>query len=294
MEDDQIRQVRRFQRLVTQRAGALEDHFLGRDRPLGESRVLYEIGTRGADLRDLRERLELDSGYLSRLVHSLAGKRLVALHPGEGDERVRRAELTPAGRAELEEMNRRSDAAAREMLAPLSAGQRERLVAAMALVQRLLQVSGVRIELVDPREPAARWCVAQYLAELDRRFDEGFDPGRSIPADADEMVRPVGAFLLATLDGEPVACGAVKTIEPGVGSLKRMWVAESARGLGLGRRLLAALEREARALGLGTLRLETNRALEEAIRLYRSAGYVEVAPFNADPYAHHWFEKRLG
>ena len=72
MEADQIAEVRRFQRLVTKRAGALEDHFLGRDRPLGESRVLYEIGTRGADLRELRERLELDSGYLSRLVQSLA------------------------------------------------------------------------------------------------------------------------------------------------------------------------------------------------------------------------------
>ena len=107
------------------------------------------------------------------------------------------------------------------------------------------------------------------------------------------MAPPNGAFLVATIEGEPVACGAVKTIDPGVGSLKRMWVAESTRGLGLGRRLLALLEEEARALGLVALRLETNRALEEAIRLYRSAGYVEVAAFNADPYAHHWFEKRL-
>ena len=72
-----------------------------------------------------------------------------------------------------------------------------------------------------------------------------------------------------------------------------MWVAESARGRGLGRRLLLALEEEARTLGLSTLRLETNRALEEAIRLYRSAGYIEVPSFNTDPYAHHWFEKRL-
>ena len=294
MEADQIAEVRRFHRLVTKRAGALEDHFLGRDRPLGQSRVLYEIGSRGADLRELRERLELDSGYLSRLVQSLAAKGLVRLRPGAGDERVRRAGLTGAGRAELEEMNRRSDNAAREILAPLSASQRERLVEAMAVVQRLLRLSGVRIERVDPSASTARWCVSQYFGELDRRFDEGFDPGQSIPAVDDEMAPPNGAFLVATIEGEPVACGAVKTIEPGVGSLKRMWVAESARGLGLGRRLLALLEEEARALGLGSLRLETNRALEEAIRLYRSAGYVEVPAFNADPYAHHWFEKRLG
>ena len=293
MEPQQVAQVRGFHRLVTKRAGALEDHFLGRDRPLGESRVLYEIGTPGADIRDLRERLELDSGYLSRLVQSLAGKGLVGLRPGEGDERIRRAELTVAGRAELEEMNRRSDDAARAILAPLSTGQRERLVEAMAEVQRLLRVSSVRIERVDPGSPEARWCVAQYFAELARRFDQGFDPEQSIPAEDGEMVPPVGAFLVATVEGEPVGCGAVKTIAPGVGSLKRMWVAESARGLGLGRRLLAALEKEGRALGLDTLRLETNRTLAEAIALYRSAGYVEVPAFNADPYAHHWFEKSL-
>jgi DNA-binding MarR family transcriptional regulator/GNAT superfamily N-acetyltransferase len=294
METHQLAQVRRFHRLVTKRAGALEDHFLGRDRPLGESRVLYEIGSRGADIRELRARLELDSGYLSRLVQSLAGKGLVVLRPGDGDERVRRAELTAAGRAELEEMNRRSDHTARAILAPLSAGQRARRVEAMAEIQRLLRASGVRIERVEPTSAEARWCVAQYFAELNRRFEQGFDPEQSIPAEDDEMVTPSGAFLVATVEGEPVACGAVKRIAPGIGSLKRMWVAESARGLGLGRRLLAALEEEARALGLGTLRLETNRTLTEAIALYRSAGYVEVPPFNADPYANHWFEKRLG
>jgi DNA-binding MarR family transcriptional regulator/N-acetylglutamate synthase-like GNAT family acetyltransferase len=294
MQVQQIVQVRRFHRLVTQRAGALEDHFLGRDRPLGESRVLYEIGRAGADLRELRSRLDLDSGYLSRLVQSLTAAGLVLLRPAADDERVRRAELTVSGIAELEEMNRRSDEAAEAILAPLSPDQRERLVAAMADVQRLLRVSGVRIERVHPATAEARWCVAQYFEELDRRFDDGFDPGQSIPADDAEMVPPHGAFLVATVEGEAVGCGAVKTIEPGVGSLKRMWVADSARGLGLGRRMLAALEQEARTLGLTTLRLETNRTLTEAIGLYRRAGYVEVPAFNADPYANHWFEKRIG
>src|SRR5687767_6013378 len=127
---DQIAQVRRFHRLVTQRAGALDDHFLGRNRPLGESRVLFEIGTEGADLRELRARLDLDSGYLSRLVRSLASRGLVTLRSASGDERVRRAELTRAGRAELEEINRRSDRSARSILAPLTDSQRERLVSA--------------------------------------------------------------------------------------------------------------------------------------------------------------------
>jgi GNAT superfamily N-acetyltransferase len=153
--------------------------------------------------------------------------------------------------------------------------------------------AGARIERVDPASDAARWCVAQYFAELAERFEEGFDPGQSIPADDAELRPPVGAFLVASVDGEPVACGAVKSISPGVGSLKRMWVASSVRGLGFGRRMLVALESQARELGLTTLRLETNRALAEAIHLYESSGYVEVAPFNTDPYADHWFEKYL-
>ncbi len=86
----------------------------------------------------------------------------------------------------------------------------------------------------------------------------------------------------------------MKSISPGVGSLKRMWVAETVRGLGVGRRMLQALENHARAHGLMTLRLETNRALQEAIVLYRSAGFREVTAFNSDPYADHWFEKSLG
>jgi DNA-binding MarR family transcriptional regulator/N-acetylglutamate synthase-like GNAT family acetyltransferase len=294
MSRDHVAAVRRFNRLVTQRAGALEDHYLGSDRPLGASRVLFEIGPQGADLRDLRARLGLDSGYLSRVVQSLAAKGLVTLRAGEGDERVRRADLTPAGRAEFEEMDRRSDELADSVLAPLTDAQRERLVAAMADVHRLLRVAGVRIERVDPAGRDARWCLSQYFAELQRRFEHGFDPAQSIPADDAEFRVPLGAFLVASADGEPVACGGVRTIAPGVGYLKRMWVADAVRGFGFGGRMLRALEAESLSLGLTTLRLETNRALTEAIEMYRRAGYVEVPPFNDERYAHHWFEKRLG
>jgi GNAT superfamily N-acetyltransferase len=191
-------------------------------------------------------------------------------------------------------MNRRSDAAAAALLESLSAAQRARLVAAMGEVHRLLQRAGLRIERVDPSGPAARACVGHYFEELNQRFESGFDPAASLPADDRELMPPRGAFLLASVDGEPVACGAVKVTSSGIGSLKRMWVAGTARGLGVGRRMLEALEGEAQRLGVTTLRLETNRTLEEAIRLYRAAGFREVPAFNADPYAHHWFEKTLG
>jgi DNA-binding MarR family transcriptional regulator len=294
MLSDQISQVRRFNRLVTQRAGALNDHFLGRDRPLGESRLLYEIGPDGADLRDLRRRLGLDSGYVSRLVKALEDKGLVRLSQGTADQRVWRARLTAAGRREVREMNERSDEAAAALLDSLTPAQGIRLVAAMAEVHRLLQLAGLQIERVDPASPAARWCVGRYFDELDRRFEAGFDPAASLSLEDGELLPPRGAFLVASVDGEAVACGAVKSLSPGLGSLKRMWVADSVRGLGIGRRMLEALEAQARELDLTTLRLETNQTLQEAIGLYRSAGYREVAPFNSDPYAHHWFEKSLG
>ena len=294
MSGDQISQVRRFNRLVTQRVGALSDRFLGRDRPLGESRLLYEIGPDGADLRDLRRRLGLDSGYVTRLVSALEESGLVRTGQGTEDQRVRKARLTAAGRREVLEMNRRADAAARALLDTLPPAQRARLVAAMAEVHRLLQLAGLRIERVDPASPAARWCVARYFDELDRRFESGFDPAASLSAEDGDLVPPGGAFLVAFVDGEAVASGAAKSIAPGVGSLKRMWVADTVRGLGIGRRMLEALEAQSRELGLTTLRLETNGTLQEAIRLYLSAGYREVPAFNADPYAQHWFEKRLG
>ena len=294
MTGDQIARVRCFHRLVTQRAGALDDHFLGRDRPLGESRVLFEIGGDGATLRDLRARLGLDSGYLSRLVQSLCDRGLVTLRAHDADERVRRAQLTRTGRAELREVNRRSDHVARDILAPLTATQRERLTKAMDEVRRLLEVAAARFEVVDPRAGDAQWCLAQYYAELANRFDGGFDPGKSMPVDDAELRPPRGAFVIGRIDGRPVACGLLKQLTPRIGYLKRMWVSPSMRGCGFGRRTLEELESHARRLGMTTLRLETNRALTEAIQLYRASGYREVAAFNDERYAHHWFEKRLG
>ena len=292
MNDEMVSDVRRFNRVVTQRVGALDEQFLERDRALGQSRLLWEIGVEGSDTRSLRSRLDLDSGYLSRLLRSLEKAGLVVTEPHPRDARMRAVRLTPEGLAEREELDRLSDAFAVGLLEPLSENQRQRLVAAMREVARLLTATRIRIDTVDPDDPQARSCLQAYVAELDARFPGGFDPGRSISASADELRPPAGVLLLATLDGEALGCGAVK-FHPGAPSeLKRMWVAPAARGLGLGRRLLCALEQQAlRSNPL--VRLETNAALEEAIRLYRSSGYVEVPPFNDETYANHWFEKRL-
>jgi ribosomal protein S18 acetylase RimI-like enzyme len=152
----------------------------------------------------------------------------------------------------------------------------------------------VSVAIEDPNTPDACWCIDQYFAELHARFDAGFDPAQSISADAEELTPPAGALLIARLDGRAIGCGALKFHPDAPAELKRMWVAPEARGLGLGRRLLEELEKHARQAGATAVRLETNRSLKEAIQLYRSTGYREVAAFNSEPYAHHWFEKNLG
>jgi len=288
-----VEQVRSFNRTVAERIGALSDRFLGRARPMGEARTLWELGPGGAEVRALRARLGLDSGYMSRVLLSLEQQGLVTVGASPDDRRVRRVQLTRAGIAERAELERRSDEVALGILEPLNESQRARLVAAMREVERLLRASMVRFAIEEPTSPDARWCIAQYFAELNARFEAGFNPSLSISADAHELTPPAGALLIARLGARPVGCGALKFHQGAPAELKRMWVAPEARGLGLGRRLLQALERQAREKGVEVLRLETNGALSEAIALYRSSGYREVAAFNDEPYAHHWFEKQL-
>ena len=293
MRDADVRTVRSFNRLVTERVGALEDRYLATDRPLGEARLLWEIGRGRAEVRELRRRLALDSGYLSRLLQSLEAAGLVRVRRSGDDRRVRLVELTAGGRAERTLLDRRSDALARSFLEPLDEHRRARLVEAMTEVERLLTAPLVAIDVLDPDAPAARACLAAYAAELARRFESGFDPRRN-PMPADEVRPPSGLFLVARLHDEPVGCGALKLHGDGPAELARIWVSERVRGLGLGRRLVTELERRAAETGATTVRLDTNGALTEAIALYRSAGYREVEPFNDNPYAHHWFEKPLG
>ncbi|GCD38843.1 putative transcriptional regulator, MarR family protein [Streptomyces chrestomyceticus JCM 4735] len=293
MDAAQISQVRRFNRTVTERVGVLHDHYLGLDRPVGEARLLWEIGGQGQDVRRLRERLGLDSGYVSRLLRSLEADGLVTVEPQPEDRRVRTVRLTEAGRAELAVLDGRSDELAGSLLAPLNAAQRARLVAAMAEVDRLLTATTVTLDVVDPDHPDARHCLRAYFTEMRERFETGFDPARSLLPDAGGLRAPEGLFLVARLHGEPVACAGLK-LAPGTAEIKRMWVAPHARRLGLGRRLLAELEARAVGHGRGVLRLDTNKVLGDAIALYRSYGFEEVPAFNDEPYAHHWFEKQVG
>ena len=293
MRSADVARLRRFNRTVAEGIGALHDRFLGRGRPMAEARLLWEIGGDGADLRELRDRLALDSGYLSRLLRSLEHQRLVRVRASADDRRVRRAELTAAGRRERSTLDRRSDAVAERMLEPLSEAQRTSFLAAASEIERLLHASMVRFCLERPTSRDARWCLSQYYRELNERFESGFDIDAALPVERHELTPPGGALILARLHGRPIACGIVKTPTGAPAYIKRMWVASDARGLGVGRRLLGELEAHAQLAGASVVQLETNKALYEAIAMYRRSGYKEVEPFNDEPYAHHWFEKRL-
>ena len=294
--DDDISQIRRFNRTVTHRIGALGENYLGTGRPLGEARLLFEIGEIGEDgatVRDLRERLALDSGYLSRMLRALEAQKLVTTTRDADDGRVRRVTLTVKGRRAWAALDQRSKDMAVSLLEPLGPAQRERLLAAMAEIERLFRASAVTIGAVDPFSKASEDCLRAYYTELQERFDEGFDPEIYLAARPDELVPPSGWLLVAHLDGVAIGCGALKVQGGGYGEIKRMWVAKSARGIGVAQRLLEALEKQAIQVGVQVVRLDTNRNLVEACRMYEHNGYHEIAAYNTNPYAHHWFEKRL-
>ena len=219
MDRDGVEVVRRFNRVVTQRVGALDEEYLARGRPLGASRLLWEVGAEdgrddgggdAAEVRALRHRLDLDSGYLSRLLRRLEADQLVTVDTDPGDGRRREVRLTEAGRAERAVLDERSDALAWSVLDALEPPRRAELVAAMSTVVRLLTAGAVRVAVEDPVSADAQLCMRSYFADLDTRFDTGFDPARALPVDADELVPPRGLLLVARLHGEPVGCGALK------------------------------------------------------------------------------------
>ena len=289
-----VGQVRRFNRTITQRVGALNDRFLSRDRPLSLSRLLWEIGTEGGEVVMLRSRLGVDSGQMSRMLRALESDGLVTVAPSVVDARVRVLRLTPKGLAERAILDERSNEVAASILNPLDDAQRAELVSAMRTVEVLIVTSHIELRQVDPVGSDAQRCLRAYVAELNRRAPQrGFDPSKGATADPHEVRPPRGAFILAYLHGEAIGCGAVKHQPDKVTDIKRMWVAESARGLGLGRRLLEHLERLALEHGSNEAHLETSDVLPEAITLYRSSGYVEVSPFNDEPFADRWFTKPL-
>ena len=291
MSFDPISRVRRFNRVVTCEVGALDTSFLGRGRPLGAARVLNAVGQGQSDVASIREYLGLDSGLMSRLLRGLEDEGLIETVSNRQDARRRIARLTEAGRSEFQAYEALSNAQAEIFLARHS--RREELLQAMDLVASVLGRSRIVVEEMDPRHGDARFCLSEYYAELARRFENGFEVSLSRDPDAVDMIRPRGAFLVAMSESLPIGCVGLKGTGSAIAEIKRLWVAPSARGLGLARRLMTAAEGVARELSINILRLDTNSTLAEAQQLYRNTGWSEIDRFNDDPYPDTFFEKHL-
>ena len=282
--------LRHFNRAWSQRVGVLDESFLGSGRPIGPSRLLFELGGDPVSVRELRDRTGLDSGYVSRLLRRLEREGLVRTETDPDDARRRLVVLTAAGQVARNDLDDKSEQLARGLVEPLSEGQRARLADALDTADRLLRAATTTIAPGDPASRPAQVALTSYYDELARRFDGGFDPGEE---SFGAFRPPDGLLLLAVSDGEPVACGGLQRLDARTAEIKRMWVHEDWRGAGLGGRMLRALEQAAVDHGHTVVRLDTNRVLSNAVAMYERAGYVPIDRYNDNPYAHHWFEKVL-
>jgi GNAT superfamily N-acetyltransferase len=154
-------------------------------------------------------------------------------------------------------------------------------------------MSDIRFEVCDPEVSPAAELLAEVRVELNDLY-ETLSRLDNPPLTPDEMRTPGGAYVVGYTDDIAVAGGAVRRLSVGVAEIKRMYVRPAARSRGVATALLAALESEAEALGYEAIRLDTGPKQVHALRLYRGAGYADVEPYNENPFACFWGEKRLG
>lgn len=289
---DAIARLRRFNRVVTREIGALDTSYLGRGRPLGAARVLQLVAAAGTDVAALRQRLGLDTGLLSRLLRGLEREGLIETAPDPADRRRRIATLTPAGLAEWQVYDALGHAKA-EKVFDRAGPRRQEVIAAMDLIATVMLRDETRIAEADPDDASTRHCTAAYYRLLLDTVPGAAPEMFSLPLpDAPRCRAPEGATLVAWSEDLPVGTVALRRLDTTTAEVKRLWVDPLARGQGLGRRLMRAIETRAREIGYTHARLDSNTALTEAIALYRSDGWTETAPYTSAP-ANIWMAKRL-
>lgn len=289
---DAIARLRRFNRAVTKEVGALDSSYLGLGRPLGAARVLQLLRPEGRDIAEIRSKLGLDSGLLSRLLRGLEEEGLLVLQTDAQDRRRRIAKVTPAGQAERARYEALGLAHAQKMFARAGSRQSE-VIAAMDLIATVMLQDQVEIRAADPDSPEALACLRAYYDLLCAKI-EGVTPEMlTLPlSDSPKYRPPLGNFLIAWSDDLPIGCVSLRPLGQGVAEVKRLWVDPQARGQGLGRRLMRGIESEARALGYREMKLDSNTALSEAIALYRSDGWQDIPKYSGFP-SNLWMGKRL-
>lgn len=273
---DAVSELRAFNRLYTRRIGALGEGLLGTRHPLPDARVLYELGqVDGLEVRELRAALDMDAGFLSRVLTRLEADGLVARSPSPADARRQLAGLTAAGRAafaELDTASTRENGVLAETLGPAGLGALRTVRAALEPAREL--------ELRGPAPGDLGWIVqrhgALYAAEhgWDTRFEAlvarvvaDFDPAE-------------GRIWIADVGGAAVGCVMLVREDATTARLRLLLVEPQARGLGTGARLVDACLAHARTAGCARIVLWTNDVLTGARRLYDRRGFtlVEEAP----------------
>jgi DNA-binding MarR family transcriptional regulator/N-acetylglutamate synthase-like GNAT family acetyltransferase len=280
---ERIAAVRAFSRFYTRRLGTLAEGLLDTPYSLTESRVLFELAlAERTDMADLRRRLDLDSGYLSRLLAKFDAAGLVRREVSPLDGRRQTIALTAAGRRVFKTLDARSTKQVGEMLAALPEERQAALVAAMKLVMQALggpqRVPVVVLRALRPGDLG--WAVQRHgeLYAREHGFDQGFEAlVARIAADYVDRFDGTGeSAWIAELDGERAGCVLCVRKDAGTAQLRILLVEPWARGHGIGARLVDECVRFARSAGYRRIALWTNDVLASARRIYEAAGFELV------------------
>jgi DNA-binding MarR family transcriptional regulator/GNAT superfamily N-acetyltransferase len=292
--DPRVDVVRRFNRFYTRRIGALRAGLLDSPFPLAEARLLYELAHREQPTAsELARDLALDAGYLSRMLRGLERKRLITRSRAPSDGRQNLLGLTAAGRRAAATLDTRSSAEVRTMLGKLPEAGQRRLVDAMRDVERLLGAAPAPQApyLLRPHRPGDMgWVVHRHAVLYAREYgwDERFEAlvAKIVAKFIDDFDPKRERCWIAERDGESVGSVFLVKKAPTVAQLRMLYVEPTARGLGIGKRLVDECERFAREKGYRKIVLWTNSVLHAARHIYETAGYRLVAEKPHDSFGH--------
>lgn len=279
--DDLVPSVRAFNRFYTHRLGLLEEGFLDSPYTLPEARVLYELARRDStDMADLRRFLNLEAGYLSRMLAQLDAEGLVARQRAAGEPRRLSAALTDRGRSVIAELDARSSAQVRDLVARLTEADQRRLAGAISTVRELLDQPPIRgddIVLRALRPGEIGWVVQRHGALYAEEYgwDATFEAlvARIMADHAADHDPGREAAWIAEVEGVPMGCVMCVREDDTTARLRVLLVEPSGRGMGLGGRLVAECLRFARRAGYRRMVLLTYDVLASARRIYQRAGF---------------------
>jgi DNA-binding MarR family transcriptional regulator/GNAT superfamily N-acetyltransferase len=280
---EHVAAVRAFNRFYTSRLGMVRGGLHRTPHPLAEARVIYELGAGSQPVTQLRDALAMDAGQLSRLLAKLEQAGLLTRERSRSDGRRQTAQLTPAGEQAFATLDRRSAGEVAALLDGLPDHDRNRLVAAMDTIGRILDKRDRTVVIRGLRPGDLGWLVERHGALYAEEYgwDQGFE--RLVAGIAAQFDPDRDAGWVAELDGERAGCVLCVHADERTAKLRTLLVEPHARGSGLGSKLVDEVIRHARARGYATLELWTNDVLTAARRIYERAGFTlgHEAPHHA-------------